>query len=111
MDSTNTVEPIIGERLRARRAELGLTQAQLGAAVGLSYQQIQKYENGSNQIAIGRLLLLAVALNVPVMHFLAGLPGADISDDTAEASLGRIRHRPTRHAIAALMRTVIDRQG
>lgn len=51
---------------------LGL--AALGEAVGVRAQQIQKYENGKDRIASGRLILLAAALGVPVSYFLAGLP-------------------------------------
>ena len=55
-----TLEPAsldrrIGERIRLRRTELGMTQHQLAAALGVSYQQIQKYENGANRISAARL--------------------------------------------------------
>ena len=115
---TGTVEAVIGERLRARRIMLGLTQEQLGTAVGLSYQQIQKYENGSNQMTIGRLLLLAASLKVPAAYFLDGLDGADAAVvqppslavvELAQA-LDSIRHGPTRGAVADLVRTVAERQ-
>ena len=88
--AANTVEQIIGERLRLRRTAFGLTQEQLGQTVGLSYQQIQKYENGSNQITVTRLLQLADRLAVPVAYFLAGLPGA-------EAATGPRRQTPNSH--------------
>lgn len=115
---TGTVEAVIGERLRARRTGLGLTQEQLGTAVGLSYQQIQKYENGSNQMTIGRLLLLAACLRVPVAYFLDGLDGAHAaaaqppSPAGAELvqALDSVRHGPTRGALVDLVRTVAERQ-
>ena len=115
--AANTVEQIIGERLRLRRTAFGLTQEQLGQAVGLSYQQIQKYENGSNQITVTRLLQLSDRLAVPVAYFLTGLPGADAATaftpaDTEFASvLGQVRDGAVRRAVAGLVRTVADRQG
>lgn len=116
---SSTVEAVVGERLRARRTALGLTQEQLGTAVGLSYQQIQKYENGSNQMTIGRLLLLAASLKVPVAYFLDGLDGAAAGAarpptpagmELAQA-LDGIRHGPTRGAVVELIRTVAERQA
>jgi len=115
---STTVEAVIGERLRARRVLLGLTQEQLGTAVGLSYQQIQKYENGSNQMTVGRLLLLAASLQVPAAYFLDGLDGAPAAtvQPTSPAAtelaqaLDTVRHAPTRGAVADLIRTVAERQ-
>lgn len=115
--AANTVEQIIGERLRLRRTAFGLTQEQLGQAVGLSYQQIQKYENGSNQITVTRLLQLSDRLAVPVAYFLAGLPGTDATAGSTPAetefasALGRIGNIAVRRAVTGLVRTVADRQG
>ena len=105
--AANTVEQIIGERLRLRRTAFGLTQEQLG----------QKYENGSNQITVTRLLQLSDRLAVPVTYFLAGLPGAEAAtgptptDTEFAPMLGRVRDSAVRRAVAALVRTVADRQG
>jgi transcriptional regulator with XRE-family HTH domain len=115
---SGTVEVVIGERLRARRTALGLTQEQLGTAVGLSYQQIQKYENGSNQMTVGRLLLLAASLNVPVAYFLDGLDSEHVAAVQPPSPAGAelvqvlesIRHGPTRGAVADLVRAVAERQ-
>ena len=59
----------VGSRLRARRLMLGLTQEQLGDAVGLTFQQIQKYERGINRMGASRLWELARALGVPIGWF------------------------------------------
>ncbi|HET6469045.1 MAG TPA: helix-turn-helix transcriptional regulator [Geminicoccaceae bacterium] len=64
---------LIGERLRRRRTELGLTQEQLALALELSYQQIQKYESGANRISASRLLAVARRLDVPVGYFCDGV--------------------------------------
>jgi transcriptional regulator with XRE-family HTH domain len=65
----------VGARLRRRRRELGLSQAEVAHAVGVTFQQIQKYERGANLLA-SRLFVLAVALNVPAGHFFDGLEGS-----------------------------------
>lgn len=64
----------VGRRLRQRRTLLDLSQQALGAHLGLSFQQVQKYEGGGNRISASRLYLLAQILNVPVGYFFEGLP-------------------------------------
>ena len=75
MRSADEVDEHVGRRLRRRRISLGLSQEQLGAALGLSFQQIQKYEKGQNRISGGRLYRIASLLSVPVQYFFDGLPG------------------------------------
>ena len=65
----------VGRRLRQRRALLGLSQEKLGRAVGLTFQQIQKYERGANRIGASRLLQLSRALAVPIAYFFEDAPG------------------------------------
>ena len=67
--ATTEVDRIIGERIRARRWMLQMTQQQLAARIGVSFQQIQKVEAGTNRIAASRLWNVAQALNVPIGHF------------------------------------------
>lgn len=69
----NAIDMHVGKRLRRRRRLLGLTQEQLGEAIGIRFQQIQKYECGANRVTASRLYELAVALNVPVNYFFEGL--------------------------------------
>ena len=61
----------IGARLRRRRSALGMTQQQLGDAIGVSFQQIQKYESGRNRIASDTLQVLAATLGISPLYFLA----------------------------------------
>ena len=70
----NQFAEIIGRRLRARRRLMGLTQAAVGEACGLSFQQIHKFESGSMVISASRLWKLSNALGVPVSYFFEGLP-------------------------------------
>ncbi len=69
----NEIDLHLGKRLRRRRRLLGLTQQQLAGAVGVRFQQIQKYECGANRISAARLWLLAKALEAPVGAFFEGL--------------------------------------
>ncbi|MBP2292989.1 helix-turn-helix domain-containing protein [Azospirillum rugosum] len=77
------VDEHVGSRLRLRRTLVGLSQTKLGERVGLTFQQIQKYEKGGNGIAASRLWQLAAVLDVPVSFFFDGIPTED--DRTAEA--------------------------
>jgi transcriptional regulator with XRE-family HTH domain len=70
---SNNIDVYLGKQLRRRRRMLGLTQQQLAGAVGVRFQQIQKYECGANRISAARLWQLAEALEVPVGYFYDGL--------------------------------------
>ncbi|CAO6126296.1 MAG: helix-turn-helix transcriptional regulator [Pelagibacterales bacterium] len=59
----------LGKQLRARRSSLGLTQTQVARAINVTFQQIQKYEKGTNGVSSSRLLQLANFLKVPVKYF------------------------------------------
>ena len=74
-DNEMSMDLAIGNRLRARRLELGLSQERLGAELGLTFQQVQKYEKGTNRIASSRLVVLAKVLKVEPDYFLDGLDG------------------------------------
>lgn len=69
----NTVDRRIGQRVKQRRLELGLSQERLAELLGVTFQQIQKYEKGANRIAASRLFDLSGALNVAVTYFFEGL--------------------------------------
>jgi transcriptional regulator with XRE-family HTH domain len=77
----NQFAQIIGRRLRTRRRLLGLTQAAVGEACGLSFQQVHKYESGLMVISASRLWKLSGVLGVPVTYFFEGLPtGASVAN-------------------------------
>jgi transcriptional regulator with XRE-family HTH domain len=63
------LDKVVGRRMRARRRQLGLSQQALGDALGVSYQQVQKYEKGISRIGAGRLQQVAEILNVPISVF------------------------------------------
>ncbi|WOI52693.1 helix-turn-helix transcriptional regulator [Parvularcula sp. LCG005] len=75
----------VGQNLRNARNLRGLTQRQLGEAVDLTLQQIQKYENGSNRITVSRLHQFSEILNVPVAQFFSGpATNAGVDDDETD---------------------------
>lgn len=71
---THPVDVHVGTRIRQRRSLLGMSQTTLGKAVGLTFQQIQKYERGSNRIGSSRLFEFAKVLDVPVSYFFDEMP-------------------------------------
>jgi transcriptional regulator with XRE-family HTH domain len=87
-EKPNPVDVHVGSRVRLRRTLLGMSQEKLGDAIGLTFQQVQKYERGANRIGASRLYDLSRVLDVPVSYFFeelgdnsptsgAGEPAAD----------------------------------
>ncbi|WP_458761437.1 helix-turn-helix domain-containing protein [Afipia sp. TerB] len=77
--STKTPNPIdkyVGSRVRMRRIMLGMSQEKLGEALGLTFQQIQKYEKGTNRIGASRLQQISDIVQVPVSFFFEGGPSS-----------------------------------
>jgi transcriptional regulator with XRE-family HTH domain len=116
----------VGERLRARRVALGLSQKAVGAGLGISFQQVQKYEAGTNALNVDRLLELSVLLRVPVAYFFgtievaADSKGQAIADERIEPrdlasereilemarTFRNIRDKGIRRRLADLMRAI-----
>lgn len=85
----------IGIAMRFRRKELGLSQADLAKALGVAYQQVQKYEEGSTRISASRLTEIAKHLREPVSYFLQPMNDADKSANTSKLesrTLELLRH-------------------
>lgn len=73
--SPNPIDKHIGSRVRARRIMLGMSQEKLADALGLTFQQVQKYEKGVNRVGASRLLQIAGILDVNIDFFFEGIPG------------------------------------
>ncbi|MFC4352772.1 helix-turn-helix domain-containing protein [Fodinicurvata halophila] len=71
----------IGHRLRERRVALGLSQSELADKLGVSFQQVQKYESGANRISGSRLWDISTALETPVSYFFEGLDSEGFGSD------------------------------
>jgi transcriptional regulator with XRE-family HTH domain len=70
----NPIDIHVGGRVRMRRILMGMSQEKLGEEIGLTFQQIQKYEKGSNRISASRLYQISRILNVPVQYFFEDVP-------------------------------------
>jgi transcriptional regulator with XRE-family HTH domain len=73
-NSQNPIDKHVGNRVRMRRKMLSMSQQKLGDAIGLTFQQVQKYEKGTNRIGASRLQQIARVLSVPVPFFFEGAP-------------------------------------
>ncbi len=82
----NPIDVHVGQRIRQRRTLLGMSQEKLGEAIGLTFQQVQKYERGANRVGSSRLFDLARVLDVPVTYFFD-----EMSSATAAKSPSRLR--------------------
>jgi len=126
----NPVDKHVGSRVRMRRMMLGMSQTNLADAFGLTFQQVQKYETGTNRISASRLQQTAHALQVPVAFFFEGapsVPGAPQSKSTAPSpayvsdflassdgfaltkAFTQIKNKKVRRSIVDLVEVVADR--
>jgi transcriptional regulator with XRE-family HTH domain len=83
--SPNPVDRHVGARVRARRVLVGMSQEKLGTSLGLTFQQVQKYEKGTNRIGASRLQQISKILTVPVAYFFEGAPVEGGAGGFAEA--------------------------
>jgi len=81
------VDKHVGQRLRVRRSLLGISQEKLADAIGLTFQQIQKYERGANRISAGRLFQFSKILTVPISYFYENF-GDDFEQTPPSATYG-----------------------
>ena len=86
----NPIDVHVGSRMRMRRMMLGLSQEKLGESLGISFQQVQKYEKGTNRIGAGRLQGIATTLEVPVSYFYEDLPGQEQASGFSEEGLSYV---------------------
>lgn len=126
----NTVDRRLGQRVKQRRLELGLSQERLAELLGVTFQQIQKYEKGANRIAASRLFDLSGALGVAVSYFYEGLtsggPQGGVAEDgqefvydmlaTAEGQqllqlFGTIRSPRVRRRVVDLVRAMAEAES
>ena len=118
----NPVDKYVGSRVRMRRIMLGMSQEKLGEALGLTFQQVQKYEKGTNRVGASRIQQIAEILQVPVSFLFEGGPsGATsangpidgpspsyVSDFLATSEGLALTRAFTRIADAKLRRSIVD---
>ena len=113
--SPDTTDRHVGSRIRLQRTLIGMTQEKLADILGITFQQVQKYEKGTNRVGAGRLLAIANALGVPVSFFFEGQFSQDSEKPSDVQSLlssregialaqafARIENDGVRQAIVAL---------
>jgi transcriptional regulator with XRE-family HTH domain len=124
--SPNPIDKYVGSRIRMRRLMLRISQTDLANALGVTFQQVQKYEKGANRVSASRLQQIAVFLGVSVPFFFEDLPdssrkanrGADISRtseflSTREAvalvrAFMAIKSQKLRHSVVQLIEEIAD---
>ena len=82
----NPIDIHVGSRIRLRRTMLGMRQEKLGEQLGITFQQVQKYEKGTNRVGASRLQNIAAILGVPVAFFFEDAPGEAATDGLSEDS-------------------------
>lgn len=108
------VDEWVGKRLRARRVLVGMSQETLGHAVGLTFQQIQKYENGANRIGASRLYEFSRVLDVPVSYFFDEMPWAvknGTSDKLNKDGLDDVLHHRESIKLVRAFTAIKDRRN
>ena len=106
-EGPNPIDIHVGTRLRLRRTLLGLSQETLGEAVGITFQQLQKYERGANRISASRLFNLSQVLGVPVSFFFEDLSTGETPSRKAasnEVELEAMARRETLELVRAYYR-------
>jgi transcriptional regulator with XRE-family HTH domain len=124
----NAIDVHVGQRVRLRRMILGVGQEKLGDSLGVTFQQVQKYEKGTNRISASRLQQIANFLSVPVPYFFEDQPpehgtsktNADHDNGTdflsspqafrLNSAFTRIKDNNVRRAVIALVRALADRE-
>jgi transcriptional regulator with XRE-family HTH domain len=93
MKSKQPVDQFVGSRMRMRRLLNGLTQKELADMIGISFQQLQKYEKGMSRIGPARLQLVARSLDVPISFFFEGAPDSVAATQEADTPAAAFVHR------------------
>ncbi len=129
MSPRKAVDPTdryVGARLRMRRKMLGVSQQELGRALGLTFQQIQKYESGANRIGASRLQHIAQVLQVPIGFFFDGI-ALDVQDGSSSSegvatflstgeglalakAFSRVRSAPLRRSIIEMVHHITSEE-
>lgn len=84
--SPNPIDKHVGARVRMRRMMIGMSQERLGDSLGITFQQVQKYEKGTNRIGASRLQQISRTLGVPVAFFFEGAPNLEETEGFGEGA-------------------------
>jgi transcriptional regulator with XRE-family HTH domain len=124
--AANAVDRKVGQRVRTRRLEIGMSQERLAELLGVTFQQVQKYEKGVNRIAVSRLWDISVALELPVSRFFEGVTARGVAENrqdyvddalaTPEGAqlmslFASIKSQKIRRRVLDLVRTLTEEEG
>jgi transcriptional regulator with XRE-family HTH domain len=126
--AANAIDRKVGQRVRTRRLEIGMSQERLAELLGVTFQQVQKYEKGVNRMAASRLHDIAAALEMPIARFFEGLAGrasgvAESSKDYIDDALATpegaqlmalfasIKNQKVRRRVVELVKALADEGG
>jgi len=120
MRGSNNVDKIVGRNIRIHRLAKGISQTDLGKKLGLTFQQVQKYEKGTNRVGSGRLFQIGTILGVPVTSFFEGADAAPPGKGTSPfdmladplclrllTAFAKIPDSRTRHSVVGLVETML----
>ncbi len=112
--SPNPVDVHVGERIRKRRRALGVSQDRLAEQLGLTFQQVQKYERGANRVSASKLYQVARALQASIPYFFEGLPdpmqAAGVADVEPAPFVHELSLTPEERELASLLSRIDDRR-
>lgn len=128
LDAPHPVDVHVGLRVRTRRKLQGLSQSALAEGLGLTFQQVQKYERGGNRISASKLYEMAGVLHVPISYFFEGLDAPDAKSESHNDPLiaefletpegvelarrfTRLPVRGVRRSLLALVRAMVEEQA
>ena len=109
----NPIDVHVGSRVKLRRTMLSISQEKLGEALGVTFQQVQKYEKGTNRIGASRLEAIARFLDVPVSYFFKDAPGEDgkrpgFAEDADALEVVRVLRNPEAREIVRAFSSIDD---
>lgn len=124
--AANAVDRKVGQKVRSRRLEIGMSQERLAELLGVTFQQVQKYEKGVNRIAVSRLWDISIALEMPVSRFFEGVSVRGVAEGRQDyvddalatpegaqlmALFATIKSPKVRRKVVELVRTLTEEDG
>lgn len=104
MKKPKSVDIVVGKRVRLRRVAIKMSQEELAKALGITFQQVQKYENGTNRISCSRLYDIARALKTPIGYFFADLSNKPAGPDHIFDQIPTARIKDSAQLIKAFLK-------
>ncbi len=108
--SANSVDGHVGSRVRLRRLELGLSQEKLAEQLGITFQQVQKYERGTNRIGASRLHQIALVLQAPITYFFEGASESALPRSNEQSPLAQALSDPATVRLVRAFASISDPQ-